>query len=55
MTRGVPSIKCSEVEDVEDEDVEMHSPSPSPPEASPSQRRQYIWRGSPSYRCPKTP
>jgi len=31
------SVKIEEVEDVEDEDVEMHSPSPSPPEAGPSQ------------------
>jgi len=29
------SVKIEEVEDVEDEDVEMHSPSPSPPEAGP--------------------
>jgi len=31
------SVKIEEVEDVEDEDVKMHSPSPSPPEAGPSQ------------------
>jgi len=31
------SVKIKEVEDVEDEDVEMHSPSPPPPEAGPSQ------------------
>jgi len=31
------SVKIEEVEDTEDEDVEMHSPSPSPPEAGPSQ------------------
>jgi len=31
------SVKIEEVEDVEDEDVEMHSPSPPPPEAGPSQ------------------
>ena len=31
------SVKIEEVEDVEDEDVEMHSPSPSSPEAGPSQ------------------
>jgi len=31
------SVKIKEVEDVEDEDVEMHSPSPSPPEAGLSQ------------------
>jgi len=30
-------VKIEEVEDVEDEDVEMHSPSPSSPEAGPSQ------------------
>ena len=30
-------MKIKEVEDVEDEDVEMHSPSPPPPEAGPSQ------------------
>jgi len=27
------SVKIEEVEDVEDEDVEMYSPSPSPPKA----------------------
>ena len=31
------SVKIEEVEDVEDENVKMHSPSPSPPEAGPSQ------------------
>jgi len=31
------SVKIEEVEDVEDEDVEMHSLSPPPPEAGPSQ------------------
>jgi len=31
------SVKIEEVEDIEDEDVEMHSPSSSPPEAGPSQ------------------
>jgi len=31
------SVKIEEVEDVEDVDVEMHSPSPPPPEAGPSQ------------------
>jgi len=31
------SVKIEEVEDVEDEDIEMHSPSPSPPEAGLSQ------------------
>jgi len=31
------SVKVEEVEDVEDEDVEMYSPSPPPPEAGPSQ------------------
>jgi len=30
-------VKIEEVEDVEDKDVEMHSPSPFPPEAGPSQ------------------
>jgi len=30
-------VKIEEVEDIEDEDVEIHFPSPSPPEASPSQ------------------
>jgi len=30
------SVKIEEIEDVEDEDVEMHSLSPSPPEAGPS-------------------
>jgi len=30
------SVKIEEVEDVEDEDVEIYSPSPSPPEAGPS-------------------
>jgi len=30
-------VKIEEVEDIEDEDVEMHSPSSSPPEAGPSQ------------------
>jgi len=31
------SVKIEEVEDIEDEDVEMHFPSPSPSEAGPSQ------------------
>jgi len=31
------SVKTEEVEDIEDKDVEMHSPSPLSPEASPSQ------------------
>jgi len=31
------SVKIEEVEDGRDEDVEIHSPSPPPPEASPSQ------------------
>ena len=31
------SVKVEEVEDVEDEDVEMYSPSPLPSEAGPSQ------------------
>jgi len=31
------SVKIEEVEDVKDEDVEMHSPSPSLPEVGPSQ------------------
>jgi len=31
------SVKIEEIEDIEDEDVEMHSPSPSSPEAGPSQ------------------
>ena len=30
-------VKIEEVEDIEDKDVEMHSPSPSPPEAGLSQ------------------
>jgi len=30
------SVKIEEVKDVEDKDVKMHSPSPSPPEAGPS-------------------
>jgi len=30
-------VKIEEVENVEDEDVEMHFPSPPPPEAGPSQ------------------
>jgi len=31
------SVKIEEVEDIEDEDVEMYSSSPPPPEAGPSQ------------------
>jgi len=31
------SVKIEEVEDIEDEDIEMHFPSPSPPEAGLSQ------------------
>jgi len=31
------SVKIEEVEDVEDKDIEMYSPSPSPPKAGPSQ------------------
>jgi len=31
------SVKIEEIEDIEDEDVEMHSPSPSSPEVGPSQ------------------
>jgi len=31
------SVKIEKVEDVKDKDVEMHSPSPSPPKAGPSQ------------------
>ena len=31
------SVKIEEVEDIEDEDVEMHFPSSPPPEAGPSQ------------------
>jgi len=31
------SVKIKEVEDIEDKDVEMHSPSPPPPKAGPSQ------------------
>jgi len=31
------SVKIEEVEDIEDKDIEMYSPSPSPPEAGPSQ------------------
>jgi len=31
------SVKIEEVEEVEDKNVEMHSPSPPPPEAGPSQ------------------
>ena len=31
------SVKIEEVEDVKDEDIEMHFPSPSPPEAGPLQ------------------
>ena len=31
------SVKIEEVKEVEDEDVEMHSPSPPPPEAGSSQ------------------
>jgi len=31
------SVKIEEIEDIEDEDIEMHSPSPSPPEAGPLQ------------------
>jgi len=31
------SVKIEKVEEVEDEDVEIHFPSSSPPEASPSQ------------------
>jgi len=30
------SVKIKDIEDIEDEDVEIHSPSPPPPEASPS-------------------
>ena len=30
------SVKIEDVEDIEDEDVEMHSPSPPPPKAGPS-------------------
>jgi len=29
-------VKIEEVEDIEDKDIKMHSPSPSPPEAGPS-------------------
>jgi len=30
------SVKIKEIEDIKDKDVEMHFPSPSPPEAGPS-------------------
>jgi len=31
------SVKIEDIEDIEDEDVEMYSPSPPPPKAGPSQ------------------